>query len=190
MMKKIIISKLDAARRQILTAIRLYFNHGDIVSMHTLAAAAYKITQNISDTNPDLPDSITGWVDALVKPEYKKMFWQKLHETANFFKHAERDPDSLHEFYPEQTENLLFIAAHQYQNLTGEWSPEIRLFLTWYTIHHPKAFNMPQEAITLGIDLYSNDRNKFWRELMPLLQEQIDRVIEPASAPDAKSRGV
>ncbi len=66
------ISKHDAARRQIFTAIRLYFNHGDLVSMHTLAAAAFKITQNICDSSTDLADSLTGWVNELVKAEQKK----------------------------------------------------------------------------------------------------------------------
>jgi hypothetical protein len=33
MKKKIKISKLEAARRQLVTAIRFYFNNGDIVSM-------------------------------------------------------------------------------------------------------------------------------------------------------------
>jgi hypothetical protein len=177
MMKKIKISKLDAARRQILTAIRLYFNHGDIVSMHTLAAAAFKITQNICDSDEKLPDSLSDWVDELMKPEYKKTFWNKLHETANFFKHADRDPDTVHELYPEQTENLLFFAVYQYRHLTGEWSPEIRLFSTWYMMHHPDSFNTSQEVIKLGKDLFGYDRNRFWRELLPELHETIDRGI-------------
>ena len=177
MMKQIKISKLDAARRQLLTAIRLYFNHGDIVSTHTLAAAAFKITCNICDKDPSLSDSLTDWVEALVKPENKKEFWKKYHETSNFFKHADHDPDSAHEFYPEQTENILFHAVYQYRNLTGEWSPEIRLFSTWYMIRHPDAFNTPPETINIGKDLFGYDRNKFWRELLPLLQETIDKSI-------------
>jgi hypothetical protein len=68
------ISKLDAARRQIFTAIQLYFNHGDLVSMRTLAAAAFKITQNICANRNDLADSLTSWVDELVKPDQKKIF--------------------------------------------------------------------------------------------------------------------
>lgn len=176
-MKKIKISKLDAARRQILTAIRLYFNYGDIVSMHTLASAAFKITQNICDTSPDLPDSLTDWIDELVKPEAKQMFWKKLHETANFFKHADHAPNAVHEFYPEQTENMLFHAVYQYRQLTGGWSAEIRLFSTWYMLQHPEAFNTPRETIDLGTSLYGGERNKFWRELLPLLHETIDRGI-------------
>ena len=176
-MKKIKISKLDAARRQLLTAIRLYFNHGDIVSMHTLAAAAFKITQNICDSSSDLPDSLTAWVDELIKPEYKKIFWSKHHSTANFFKHAERDPDAVHDFYPDEMENILFFAVYQYRSLTGEWSPEIRLFSTWYMMHHPKAFNTPPEVVQRGRELSGYDRNRLWREMMPLLQEEIGREI-------------
>ena len=170
-MDKIKISKLDAARRQILTAIRLYFNNGDIVSTYTLATAAFKITQNICDRSPVLPDSLTDWINQLVKPEAKKMFWSKLHETANFFKHADQDPDTVHEFYPVQTENMLFFAVYQYQILTDECLAEIRLFSIWYMLHHPEAFNTPQEMISLGNDLFGEDRNRFLREVLPFLQK-------------------
>src|SRR6516165_1324431 len=36
----IVINKLDSARRQLITAIRIYFTNGDEVSTHTLTAAA------------------------------------------------------------------------------------------------------------------------------------------------------
>lgn len=40
---KVPISKIDAAKRQLETAITLYFQNGDPVSIHTLAAAAYDV---------------------------------------------------------------------------------------------------------------------------------------------------
>ncbi len=171
--KPIKVSKLDAARRQLVTAIRLYFNHGDIVSMHTLAAAASKITQNISDSSANLPDSMTNWVAQLVKPAYHKAFWNKLHETTNFLKHAETDPDTVHEFYPQQTENRLFLGVYQYQLLTDECSPEIRLFSTWYVMQHPEILDTPPEVPKRGKDLFQGDRSEFWRLLFPLLQGEV-----------------
>jgi len=42
---KLKISKLDAAKRQLETAIRLYFNEADPVSVHTLAGAAHTISE-------------------------------------------------------------------------------------------------------------------------------------------------
>ena len=42
------VSKLDAARRQLETAIRLFFYDGDFVSTHTLAAAAFNVLNDLS----------------------------------------------------------------------------------------------------------------------------------------------
>jgi hypothetical protein len=44
----IIITKLDAARRHLATAIRLWFQNEDVVSIHTLAFAAYEVIHVIS----------------------------------------------------------------------------------------------------------------------------------------------
>src|SRR5262245_42997551 len=40
------VSKLDAARRQIRTAIRLFFEDGDTVSIHTLTSAAEELLRD------------------------------------------------------------------------------------------------------------------------------------------------
>lgn len=42
------LEKLEAARRQLETAIKLYFADGDEVSIHTLGAAAYALIQDIN----------------------------------------------------------------------------------------------------------------------------------------------
>jgi hypothetical protein len=48
------IGKLDAARRQLSTAITLWFGSDDPVSIHTLAHAAYEIIHTVSrKRNPD-----------------------------------------------------------------------------------------------------------------------------------------
>lgn len=41
--KKIQVTKLDAVRRQLETAVILWFHDGDPVSIHTLTGAAYQI---------------------------------------------------------------------------------------------------------------------------------------------------
>ena len=174
---KIKISKLDAARRQLLTAIRLYFNHGDAVSIHTLAAASFKITQNLCDSNTEHKDSLTKWTDELVKPENKQILWKKFHETANFFKHAKQDSDAVLDYNPDQTEHLLYFAVYQYQQLTNEYSPEIHLFSAWYMLNYPSVFNAPEEVITFGQDYIGRDRQIFWRELLPLANEKIDKEL-------------
>jgi hypothetical protein len=48
---KIKISKLEGVRRQVETAIRIYFVNGDPVSVHTLAAASLQVL--VADRDPD-----------------------------------------------------------------------------------------------------------------------------------------
>ena len=81
------ISKLDAARRELESAIRLYFAHGDPVSIHTLAAAAYAVIDDLVAKR----GGPLGFQDLLLKfvrPEGVEIARQKLKEAQNFFKHA------------------------------------------------------------------------------------------------------
>ena len=54
------VSKLDAAKRQLETAIRLYFSNGDPVSIHTLVAAAYAILHDVTGRKGADPMLIRG----------------------------------------------------------------------------------------------------------------------------------
>lgn len=170
-MKKIRLSKLDAARRQLHVAIRMYFNHGDVVAMHTLAAAAFAVVKNMLDAKGS-SDSPTQWVKEIIKPQHQKLYWDKLNATANFLKHADRDPDRCHEFSPLETENLLFLAAYHYRRLTEDDTPETRFMVTWYFMQHPNIVAPSQTRILEGNELFGNDRNLYWRAAMALIQGQ------------------
>ncbi|MBN2466725.1 MAG: hypothetical protein JXD19_01125 [Deltaproteobacteria bacterium] len=164
-------TKIDAVRRQIMTALQLYFTDGDIVSVHTLAAAAFELTKSICDADGNRLDALSSYVDVLIRPEYKKLFWYTLSETENFFKGLERNPPETHEFRPDQTENLLFFAVCQYQNVTADYPPLIRIFSAWYMIHHPEVFITPPELSRLGKELFPfEDKTLFYRIVLPLIQ--------------------
>src|SRR5438045_2665233 len=90
------ISKLDAARRQLQTAISLWFNDGDPVAIHTLAAAAYEIIHAVSATrDPNRRDLLFD--SLVVKDEYRREANAWFRGPANFFKHADRDPNDITE---------------------------------------------------------------------------------------------
>jgi hypothetical protein len=136
-MSKIQISKLDAAKEEIETAIYLYFHREtDVVSIHTLASAALKIVRNISDATGK-ESVLTQGVDVLIKPEGKSLFWTKFHESANYFKHAERDFDKSHLFNPEINEYVIFFAVQYFRALTNSLSRKMREFEIWFMIKHP-----------------------------------------------------
>jgi hypothetical protein len=128
------IGKLDAARRQLRTAITLWFNGGDPVSVHTLAFAAYEIIHAISEKrDPSRRDLLFD--SALVKDEYRKEFNAMLKRHANFFKHANRDGDSVIDFNPELSK-LFILFAITGRRLCGESaSDEESAFLWWLQIH-------------------------------------------------------
>lgn len=46
--KTLQLTKLEAARRQLETSVKLFFDHGDEVSIHTLVAAGYAIVRDIN----------------------------------------------------------------------------------------------------------------------------------------------
>src|SRR5688572_4863539 len=95
------VCKLDAARRQLETAITLYFNDGDPISLHTLAGAAYDVLRGVNRARGGEP-MIKDWVRESFQPDYRKTVDKALNEAQNFFKHADRDANDVLEYDPER----------------------------------------------------------------------------------------
>lgn len=160
------VSKLDAARRQICTAIQLFMNGGDDIATHTLTAAAFRVTRDLCDAAELKDYSATKMIEDRVKPEYKDRIWKKLHESANFFKHANADPDEMHEFNPEQTMFLIFLTILQYEGLTGEKIAQMIVFRLWFMVEFPQVFNLPQESAALVQRLDHSNKQKFYHDTL------------------------
>jgi hypothetical protein len=103
-LQKLHVTKLDAARRQLETAIILWFHDGDPVSIHTLAAAGYQIVYDLNMHRggaPMMRDSPS------IRPEYL-LEWRKIMSRyGNFFKHADKDPKRT-VFFPPRIRKLLY----------------------------------------------------------------------------------
>jgi hypothetical protein len=105
---KIQVSKLDAAKRQLHTAIRLWFEDGDPVSIHTLVSAAHEIIHTLFKRkglkgllfdNPNIPE------------QFRSDFSQAIKSAANAFKHARNDPEGTTEFAPVFNEFLFWVCV-------------------------------------------------------------------------------
>ena len=70
------ITKLDAARRQLDTPIRLFFDNEDSLSIHTLAYASFKILFDIYPLHKS--DDFATKIDEMIRV----MGWQRFNETA------------------------------------------------------------------------------------------------------------
>jgi hypothetical protein len=170
---KIALSKLDVGRRQLNTAIMLWFADGDPVSIHSLAYAAYEIIHVVSRKNQRartlLFDSDT------VKEEYRGEFNILLKKHANFFKHANKDAEDVIEFPPVLS--ILFmlfsirgIDSMGLRRLQGEAA-----FILWHTIHEPKF--LTDQARKLYIEAVGIDR---LNELRNLSKEEFLQACDHA----------
>jgi hypothetical protein len=130
------IGKLEAARRQLRTAIKLWFTDGDPVVVHTLAFAAYEILHHLSEKrDPTRRDLLFD--TATIKDEYRKEWNQFIRKEANFFKHADRDGDSVIDFNPRITEYFILFAIAGRQICGESGTDEESVFCWWIRINRP-----------------------------------------------------
>jgi hypothetical protein len=165
-----IVSKLDAAKRQLETFIRLYFHYGDMVAMHTLVGAAIGITSDINQKrggNPTLHDTLLS----AVTPEQAKEIRSKLNEAQNFFKHADRDHTSALEFNPASTELLAMDAIATYVEITGENPPLFQIYRGWMIAQRDEIFILPEDQrakAKFAANTYKSlGRTRFFEDMLP-----------------------
>jgi len=121
------ISKIDAARRQLYTAIELWFTDGDGLSTFTLAYASFKLLGNLYAHQGT--DEFGKAIDQLTK---EKGAHKSMARIANFLKHADRDPDdSLSFFQPALTVTVIGLSTLLYKNLKNSFSLRMQAFDSW-----------------------------------------------------------
>jgi hypothetical protein len=132
----ITLSKLEAASRQLRTAITLWFDEGDPVSVHTLAFAAYEIFHMVSaHRDPYRRDLLfdSDWI----KDEYRRDWNKHIRREANFFKHGDRDPEGSIDFNPDLSDWFILFATYARRLCCEPQSEEETLFTWWIQINRP-----------------------------------------------------
>ena len=135
--QKVRISKIEAARRQLDCAIQLWFLDGDEVSIHTLTVAAYQIIHDIKAHRGEKRELL--YDTALVKPDRRKEWIRLLKKSANFFKHADNDPDPDGQIEFSPFGNLMFIvfSIMGLGVVGGATSYQMNALILWLSIHEP-----------------------------------------------------
>lgn len=135
-MATIRVNKAEAARRQINTAIRLLFDSGDPVSIHTLAAAGARIVRDLCEKRGDAK-RLQQLKDHIV-PGKEKQFWGAMNRAANFFKHADEDADETFEGIDERANDLLlFFAIAWYVDLGHSPTREMGALIAFIAANYP-----------------------------------------------------
>lgn len=84
------VSKLDVSKRQIEVAIKLFFNYGDVIAMHTLAAAANQVLADLSKKQDSKSMVRHGMLESVRKGKEKEVR-SMINDAENYFKHADKD---------------------------------------------------------------------------------------------------
>jgi hypothetical protein len=173
MEKKLTISKLDAARRQIETVIRLYFCNGDPVSIHTLTAASYNILKDLNKKRGGTPLMVKELFLDFTKEDRKKEIRDTINEAENFFKHADRDHEGTLDFIPYLSELMICEACFVYWKLSGEDPPLFKLFRLWYMANKPDYFNLSEEQKKIFADFKPEQlgREGYFNNFLPLVMK-------------------
>ena len=134
------VTKLDAAKRQLSTAIDLYFWGGDPVSIRALSEASLEVLCNLSNNIGIESSSLEKFINNAIPPEKKKEFREALNRTKNFLKHADKDPEGVLDFNPSGSSFLMHEAIEIYETLSSELPVRFAAFRVWFRMQHPEIY--------------------------------------------------
>jgi hypothetical protein len=145
------ITKIEAAEKQLDSAIKLFFENVDHLSCYTLAAASREITDDLCDKrkNERLGDpqkvrlSFRDELEILIKPEHLKEAMRLFKKPQNFLKHADRDHNQeLDELSIKEISLVIFFAIMNFVLLEKRWSPAMATFSCWFTAVNPDLIDV------------------------------------------------
>jgi hypothetical protein len=158
------ITKTDAAERQLNTAIRLFFENRDHLSSYALAIASREVTDDVIQNRyselyqrelarvgdpQKVRLSYREELKILIKPEFYKTFLTLDRKWQNFLKHADKDPDAeLEPFTAKQLALAIIWAIKNYIVLTQHWTTEMKIFFAWFAVAEPQLVKPVPEDVT------------------------------------------
>lgn len=162
------ITKIDAAERQLNTAIRLFFENRDHLSSYTLAVASREITDDILAKQSDeifrrelarVGGDVTKVhypyrerMRDLVKPEHYKDAIKLFNKRQNFLKHADKDPDSeMKDLSAKELAFVILFAASNFHLLTDRLTREMMIFLCWLGVAEPHLVHLDDGKLSKAI---------------------------------------
>jgi hypothetical protein len=177
----ITVDKLTCAKTQIDTAIRLYFEDADPISIHTLASAAHEILKDINKWKGGKP--LVTELAFLNKPEdaeLRKNAINQMRSFQNFFKHADKDADLTKQFRPRLNEYVLAECVEVYRHYDNP-TEMMAIFWLWFNALHFEIYPAKVQSGfgTDGVRLFQQIRLKYDRTKKGAYYTKMRRDMEP-----------
>lgn len=176
---KIQVTKIDAARSQLIEAINLFFEERDPVSIHTLVGASLQIlNDHITDIGVVWDNNLILRYDSIyVNDDYRKLWHNLINEPRNFFKHADKDLEKGKlsiEFETERNEIHILEAIRCLTIVEGKefvFSIEFVFFFLWLGSKNPNLIKKEERDFFKnipGIDALSVTCLNDWKKAIDL----------------------
>ncbi|MCX7310317.1 MAG: hypothetical protein NTV56_00970 [Alphaproteobacteria bacterium] len=138
--------KIEAARRQLGTALALYLSDHDPVSVHALAGGACELIEfhaekaggkpfvsHMLTTRPDL--------DIAKLHRIQRQYWNAFKHALDQKGHEREDDDLLAAFNDEQNDHALFIGWYDYAQAANQMPIEAQAHNVWYLAKYPEKLD-------------------------------------------------
>jgi hypothetical protein len=174
------VTKLEAARSQLKTAITLWFSDGDPASILALAHGSHEILHRIYRNR--------GFSDLLydakkIKEEYRADFVRALKVAPNFIKHQSQDTtenENTEIEFPFGTCAVFIVfSIIALMKIVGKLSDEETAFWVWCGIQEPSVFlkdaQIEQIQIDISADVSAYAPKEFFNlvlRALPLIRER------------------
>jgi hypothetical protein len=163
--EQVLVSKQSAARSQLESAIWLWFNEGDPVSVHALAVAAHEIFNALISKAKDKPAYLQEWLG-----DKSKGRQQRVRAAQNFFKHGARDLNEKVSL-PTIDAEVFMMDGVSCAELLGKPSALTQLYAQRFLYEHPTLITedaLPVFAKNAEVhQLVNSSRSEFFRKLFP-----------------------
>ena len=147
------VSKTEAARRLIDTAISMLFRNDDPLAVHIVAMAGFRVLKDLAKSR-----GLEHTLDSMIRAGMEKEFWGGFSDAANFLKHAERDPNAVLSPFSEDTNDMLLVlACTYYESLGKRWTLEMGVLVFWYMSLHPDSLS--NSANPAMVSLFEGERD-------------------------------
>jgi len=145
------LDKTEVARRQLGTALALFIEDLDPISVHTLARAGGEIAEHLTRkamSKPFIDHALATFPD-----ETLKKIRGLQNQFSNAFKHASTktrkeggDLKLLRRFNDLQNDHMLFVGWYDYMLAVNAMPIEAHVFQVWYFALYPEKLNPKVDA--------------------------------------------
>jgi hypothetical protein len=177
LIEEIKVTKLDAAKRQLRTALQLWFADGDPIAIQTLVAAAHELIHTLFRARGN-----KGLLfDTPHVPKANRQKWtHTLRKPPNFLKHAQHDLDEVLEFRPVSNNMVLLMCCVGLGRMGEPVELEHSALIYWFVLHQPELFFLKDEVSEISAESIDSLRKVSRAEFLEVFTDNWRQGHRPA----------